>query len=173
MRNSGFTLLEVLVSLVILSFVGSVAGYYYVEGIRGFTIAKISSDIVPKTSNALERINIELRDCKDRSGLGNILVQNDRIVYATSVNALPNTRTLRYYSSNGTMYLDPGDGTGEYLLLNDLGNCTISADTADLDGSSGDEITALHISLGMDLGNGNDTTYSLRVMPRNFVHLAP
>lgn len=172
-RGNGFTLVEVLVSLVILSFVGMVAGYYYVEGIRGFTVARISSEIVPKASMALERMNIELRDCDDRTATGDILVQSDRIVYETSVTALGNVRTLRYYSGNGTIYLDPGDGTGEHLLLDDLGNCTMGADTADLDGSGGDEISALNVSLSMNLGNGDTTTYSLRVMPRNFVHLAP
>ncbi|KAB1441545.1 prepilin-type N-terminal cleavage/methylation domain-containing protein [Pseudodesulfovibrio senegalensis] len=173
MNSKGFTLIEVLVSLVILSFVGMVAGYYYVEGIRGFSVARITSEVVPKASIALERMNIELSDCDDRSATGDILVQSDRIIYETTVTALDNVRTLRYYSSNGTIYLNPGDGTGEHLLLDDLGNCTMSADTADLDGSGGDEISALNISLSMDLGNGDSTTYSLRVMPRNFVHLAP
>lgn len=171
MSKSGFTLIEVLVTFILLAFVGMIAGYYYVEGIRGFSIARVSSDIVPKVSNAMERINIELRDCQDRSG-GDIQVQGSKIVYTTSIPALNNVRTLEYNASKGSITLDVGDGV-QHVLLDDLLECTMKAESANMDGVAGDEISAITVFLRMDLGNGSDTTYTVRVTPRNFVHLAP
>lgn len=175
MRRSGFTLLEMILTLVILGFVVGIAGLFYVVGIRGYDAVRASSDAAPKAQVAMERISLELRDCRDRVS-GNIEVQqNTRITYRTTVPQLGGTRILRYDNATQEVLLNV-DGTADRVLIDNVAAFFLEANaTEDLDGvgSNGNEVSSISVGLTVGLNTGNSATYNLQIMPRNFVHLSP
>ena len=68
MRNkAGFTLIEIMVSLVLVGLIASIAGTSVVMGTRGYLFARENDAITQKAQLALGRLNrefIELSDVK-------------------------------------------------------------------------------------------------------------
>jgi prepilin-type N-terminal cleavage/methylation domain-containing protein len=173
-RQSGVTLIEVIVSIVLLAIVGAVAAFFFATGVRGYLTARRAADSAPKIQVALERINLELSNALDRSGTGTIaFFQNTSVEYQSSV--LPGTRRIRYDS--GTRRLLLHNGTAEFLLLDDVDNFVMNATTVNLDGNAtnGNEVQRFDLAFQMRNAQGETpavlpTVYGIGVMPRNFLH---
>ena len=71
MRNkAGFTLIEIMVSLVLVGLIASVAGTSVITATRGYVFARENNAITQKAQLALNRLNrefIELSDIKDET----------------------------------------------------------------------------------------------------------
>lgn len=166
--KQGFTVIEMILSLIILGFVAGIAGYFYVIGAQQYEMARLSSDVAPKVQIALERISLELKDCADRGGTNSIGVEDDlRIVYRTTVPVLGGIRELGYDESSGTVYISPDNGLNKWPLLDGVTAFSLDVDTDDQDGNAGDEISSINFSVTVD---GVASPFTLQVMPRNFVH---
>lgn len=167
-HQEGVTLIEAIVSIVLLGIIATVASFFLASGLQGYLFSKRSSETAPKVQVALERINLELSNARDRTGTNNILfTQNVSVQYESTI--LSGNRTFGFDAATGGLYLrvDPG-GTNRRLLDN-VANFTMNATTANLDGNSSNpnEVQSFDISFTTA---GLPTVYNLSVMPRNFVH---
>lgn len=177
-RQRGFTIMEVIVTLVILGIIGVFGAMFMASGMRGFFQSRLGADVSMKAQIALDRISLELRYAKDLSAPGAIVFTGTTAIQYTSDDAnLGGIRQLFYTtnSTSGALYLDPGTGT--YRLLVD-GLSAFNA-TATMDDLNGDgmplEVYAINLDMTFD---GVPTIFSLEVLPRNpnsgtFVHKSP
>jgi len=133
MKQNGFTLIEVVVSLIIMGFIGSIAGMGIVHLVDGYVLAKESSAAVQKSKIAISRITKEFHSltkivdlpAPTNSGIsyfrgnqpqtlnfkadqGQILINDDLL--------LDNVKTfsLAYYDRYDDPKPDPSDLTGGF-----------------------------------------------------------
>ena len=59
LKQDGFTLIEVIASLIIMGFIGSIAGMGIVHAVDGYVLAKESSATIQKSKIAVSRITKE------------------------------------------------------------------------------------------------------------------
>jgi prepilin-type N-terminal cleavage/methylation domain-containing protein len=87
----GFTLIEIIATLVIIGILSAFAGLGIVSGVQGYLFARDSAAVSEKMQLALARINRELLECINCSGVNGPV-------------AVPFTNTLgqRYIQLNGT-----------------------------------------------------------------------
>ncbi len=64
-KEAGFTLIEVIVTLIIAGILASIAGMGIVQGIKGYVFALENSAITQKAELAMARMSLELRDVSD------------------------------------------------------------------------------------------------------------
>ena len=66
--EKGFTLIEVIVSLVLLGILSAIAGMGFVVVAKGYVFAKLNSEMVEKGQTAITRMVKELGDCTITAG---------------------------------------------------------------------------------------------------------
>lgn len=97
-KEAGFTLIEVIVTLIIAGILASIAGMGIVQGIKGYVFALENSAITQKAELAMARMSLELRDVSD----------------VTEVTDTPITITYTKDSSSYTIAL-----SGDKVKIND------------------------------------------------------
>lgn len=161
-HQEGVTLIEAIVSIVLLGIIATVASFFLASGLQGYLFSKRSSETAPKVQVALERINLELSNASDIGGTTSFN-PNTSVTYQSA--PLPGTRSIIF--QNGNLLLSVNGASN--VLLDNVANFTMSATTANLDGNSSNpnEVQSFNISFTTA---GLPTVYNLGVMPRNFVH---
>ena len=89
-KNSGFTLIEIVLSLTMLGFMSIVAGMGIVSFTKGFVFVKKNIHVAQKSQLAMARLNrelMELSDIDDASVSTEISVSSDSSVGTTSVSS--------------------------------------------------------------------------------------
>lgn len=66
-RQQGFTLIEIIASLVLMGVILAVAGMGVISGIEGYLLARENSIVAQKAQMAMGRLTRELRECFDCS----------------------------------------------------------------------------------------------------------
>ncbi|MRR17861.1 MAG: type II secretion system protein [Deltaproteobacteria bacterium] len=61
-KDAGFTLIEIIVTLVILGMMGAIAGMLIAQGAQGYVTAKANNALSHKTQLALDRMILEFED---------------------------------------------------------------------------------------------------------------
>lgn len=162
----GLTLLELIVTMVILGIIAAAASFFFANGMQGYQLNRSAADLALKSQIALERLSLELRDMNGLSGGSQVAVVPDvSIQYASD--SLPSPRAIGYDATSKTLYLSRTPGVGEHTLLDQVTAFTLSVDTSqDLDGQgSPNEISAVNITF-----TSGGKTFSLRVLPRHFLY---
>ena len=167
-KQGGFTIIEMVISLVMLGILGVVTTMFLYTGIKGYMISKQTADGAMRVQIALDRINLELRKANDVTA-----ATADSITYTSD--DLPGTRRIFYSDSIETdveaIYIEV-DGTA-YPLLDNInpGTFTITlADTRDLDNDGDNDIEGITINFTLtDVGR----PFNLRVYPRNPIEPPP
>jgi len=180
--SAGFTLIEVIASLVVMSIVAAVAGMGLVQGIQAYVTTRTSSGIVQRAEYALNRIKLEFMDMDTVTAAG-----PDTITFTSNNTYNPAWPTLRPL---GTVYIftrvgnqinlsvagatNPlltGVGTGGAFLTyrNNAGGAWLPADgfggTYTCTSSSLHSITINLIITRPD--GGSDLTFTTSVNPRS------
>lgn len=107
-NQEGFTLIEVIVSLIIMGFIGAIAGMGIVHVVDGYVLAKESSEAVQKSQIAITRLTKEFHsltgidDSPGPSRSGLTYFRDDRI------------HSLVYTPDTGKIWIDNG------LLLDEV-----------------------------------------------------
>lgn len=158
--QDGFVLMELVVTLVLVGFIGAFAGLFLYTGINGYMASKRNSETALSAQVALDRISAELRHI---SSLPQNPVANTSITYLSK--DLPGTRRIRYDTGSKVIYFSQ-DGV-EHPLLNKIATFTLAWDSADMDNADGDEeISTIRIGFTVtDVGN----QFSVRIHPRYFI----
>jgi len=109
-HQKGFTLVELIVTLVLVGIIGTFTTLFMYTGLNGYLRAKDTSEGALKAQIALDRISLELRDIERVSAF----TADVRVDYNSVT--LPGDRWIRYAAGNGEILLSVG---GNWNLLLD------------------------------------------------------
>jgi len=162
--EKGFTLVELIVTLVLVGIIGIFTTLFMYTGLNGYLRAKDTAEGALKAQIALDRLSLELRDIDKIDAF-----TDDTTIAYTSV-TLPGDRQITYNDLTDTISMDV-DGNVN-LLLDDVQSFTMTAAYADLNNSGGgnNEVGAIDVSFTVgEIGRPFDT----RIFPRNMVPQPP
>jgi prepilin-type N-terminal cleavage/methylation domain-containing protein len=159
-HEKGFTLVELIVTLVLVGIIGTFTTLFMYTGLNGYLRAKDTSEGALKAQIALDRISLELRDINDVSDFN----ANANVDY-TSV-TLPLARRIRYDAGNGEILLSVGGN--ENLLLDDVQTFSMTGTLKDLNyyGDNVDEVEAIDVSFTI---GDIKRPFRARIFPRHMV----
>lgn len=163
-QQKGFTLVELIVTLVLVGIIGTFTTLFMYTGLNGYLRAKDTSEGALKAQFVLDRISMELRDIEKIDAF----TANNTIDYASVT--LPGDRQITYNAGADTISMDV-DGSVN-LLLDDVQSFTMTAAYADLNNSGGgnNEVAAIDVSFTVgEIGR----QFSTRIFPRNMVPEPP
>jgi prepilin-type N-terminal cleavage/methylation domain-containing protein len=162
--QNGFTLVELIVTLVLVGIIGTFTTLFMYTGLNGYLKARDTSEGALKAQIALDRISLELRDI-DSIDLGTF--SDDTRIDYTSV-ALPGNRKILYNGSIISIDVDNNENT----LLDEVSQFTLRMIPADLNyfADNKDEVQAIDVSFTVgDIGR----VFSARIFPRHMVPAEP
>jgi prepilin-type N-terminal cleavage/methylation domain-containing protein len=162
--EKGFTLVELIVTLVLVGIIGTFTTLFMYTGLNGYLRAKDTAEGALKAQIALDRLSLELRDINEIE----TLTANTAIDYFSAT--LPGDRQITYNALADTISMDV-DGNVN-LLLDDVQSFTMTAAYADLNNSGGgnNEVEAIDVSFSVgEIGR----PFSTRIFPRNMVPQPP
>jgi prepilin-type N-terminal cleavage/methylation domain-containing protein len=158
--QKGFTLVELIVTLVLVGIIGTFTTLFMYTGLNGYLRAKDTSEGALKAQIALDRISLELKDI-DTIDLGNF--SNDTRIYYTSV-TLPGNRRIIL---NGSVISLDVDGNMN-PLLDGVSDFTLRIIPQELNyfADNKDEVQAIDVSFKV---GDIERIFSARIFPRNMV----
>jgi prepilin-type N-terminal cleavage/methylation domain-containing protein len=167
--QKGFTLLELVTTLVLIGIIGSFASFFLYTGIRGFLTSKFSSETALQAQIALDRISAELRYIKHFE-LIPVQTPNpsaNSIEYRSR--DLTGARRISYNSANREILLTV-NGT-PYILLNNVNAFNLSwiSKNLDLNGSD-NEISEISVTFTIrSTLYDNETGFTAEIYPRSML----
>jgi prepilin-type N-terminal cleavage/methylation domain-containing protein len=126
----GFTLIELVATLVLVGLIGTFVGFFLLTGASGFLTSRSASETALKAQAALDRIALELRHI---ASLPSAPQANTRITYTSSSRDLPGTRQIRFNAATSEIFLDVDSAA--HLLLDGIQGFQLGWTAADLDAS--------------------------------------
>ena len=94
--SAGFTLIEVIASLVIMTIVGAVAAMGLVQGIKAYVMTRTSSETIQQAEYALNRLKLEFMNIDTVTAAG-----ADTITFTTNKSNRLTQGTLYTFTRNG------------------------------------------------------------------------
>jgi prepilin-type N-terminal cleavage/methylation domain-containing protein len=162
--QKGFTLVELIVTLVLVGIIGTFTTLFMYTGLNGYLRAKDTSEGALKAQIALDRISLELRDIEK---IDLVTFSDDTRIDYTSA-TLPYNRKILY--SGGVISLDVNGNA--YALLDEVSDFTLRMTPAELNyfADNKNEVQAIDVSFKVDdIGR----TFNARIFPRNMVPAEP
>ena len=167
--QKGFTLVELIVTLVLVGIIGTFTTLFMYTGLNGYLRAKDTSEGALKAQIALDRISLELRDITAIDAItpksNPDTLADSNINYSTTT--LPGSRKIIYDSNNGEISIDVDNV--ENVLLDEVKKFTLTATYKDLNYYSGGELEVESINVSFTVG-GIERSFSARIFPRNIVN---
>jgi len=156
-RENGFTLIEVVASLVLVGILATFASLFLVVGLEGYETTRKATEAAMNAEVALSRISLELRSI---ASIPSAPVANTSLSYTSSETAiLGGSRTLKFASGNLYISVDGVD----YKLIENISAPVLDVkDDVDLDNDGTDEVA--YITVGFDLDAM--PSFQVRVYPR-------
>ena len=163
--HSGFVLIELVVTLILIGVIGTFTSLFLYTGVTGFITSKKISETALKTQIAMDRIGIELRNMVQDTTTPVPVFTSNSIRYKTDKTEMPGTREIIFDSNRLRLIVN---GTS-YLLLDGVQSFTVAADALDMDNENSDnELSAIRIGMQMvDVG----TQFTMRFYPRNPINM--
>lgn len=113
-HESGFTLIEIILALIIFGILSAIAGMGIVSGIKGYMFTKENAQMTQKVNLAMTRLERELRELEDIDGAQ---ASAEALVYrnASGWQALRRVGSTLKMSAGSQL---PDDGRGDVLIDN-------------------------------------------------------
>ena len=164
MHAKGFTLVELIVTIVLVGIIGTFTGLFLYTGMSGYLRARDTAEGALKAQIALDRLSLELRDINyiDLATFDT----DTRIDYTSAT--LPGDRKILYNA--GVISLDVDGNVNE--LLDEVSDFNMSLSTAELNyfADGRDEVQAVNVSFKV---GEIRRVFSARIFPRNMVPAEP
>jgi len=151
---NGFTLIEIICTMVILGFIAVFGAMFLATGMRGALTSRLAEENGQKAQIALERIGLELRDINGATVV--TTGATPYIRYTSGQTKLSGTRTLAYDNAAKIITLTPASGGSAYTLVDGVSACAMS-----FSGTS--YSTTLNVTFTLDNTPGD---FSISVKPR-------
>lgn len=156
-REDGFTLIEVIVTLLLVGIMSAFVGLFMTTFLNGYFMIKNNSDTAMKAQMALDRTSIEIRDVSAVS----CLTGNSLITYTNSLGA---NRTIKFVGSS--IFLStPADN----ILINNVQNFQLSAPAGNVYNIAASDVA--YIDIGFTVTGYNP--FSTRIFPRTRIAQIP
>jgi len=168
----GFTLIELVTTLILVGIIGTFAGFFLYTGTLGFLTSKFSSETALQAQIALDRISTELRHIQ--SLVDPKPTSTDIGYRSLDQSLLPGARRLIYNSANREIQIS-ADGSSK-ALLGDVDAFNLSLETNDLDnsGDGNNEIAAIRVAFTVgSAASGNAAAFSAEIYPRSMLAAPP
>ena len=163
MTQKGFTLVEVITTIVLVGLIGVFTTLFVYTGLNGYLRAKDTSQGALNAQITLDRISMELRDIETITSISNTQIDYDS-------RTLGENRQIAYSDDDndniGIISID--DGTGPRDLLGGVTDFTMTLTAADLNNSAGgkEEVQAVNVSFNV---GDIERLFSASIFPRNMV----
>ena len=164
-REKGFTLVELIITTVLVGIIGTFTTLFMYTGLNGYLRAKDTAEGALKAQITLDRISLELRDIFEIEAF----TANSTIDYFSTT--LPGDRQIIYNAGDRTISLDvDGDVNTLDILLDEVTSFTMTANYVDLNNSGGDEVAAIDVNFTVgEIGR----PFNVQIFPRNMVAQPP
>ena len=156
--ENGFTLVELIVTLVLVGIIGTFTTLFMYTGLNGYLRAKDTSEGALKAQIALDRISLELRDINNISAF-----TSDTSIDYTS-DTLPGNRQI--ILNGDQIDLDVNGNTN--MLLDSVVNFDLQAIYTDLNYFADGVLEVESIEVSFTVGE-IERPFSARIFPRNMV----
>jgi prepilin-type N-terminal cleavage/methylation domain-containing protein len=160
-QEKGFTLVELIVTLVLVGIIGTFTTLFMYTGLNGYLRAKDTAEGALKAQIALDRISLELRDVVEIGAFTN----NAQIDY-TYMTLDEDRKDRKIIYSNGVISLDVNGSANE--LLDAVSNFTMILTAANLNNSAGGKEEVQAIDVSFTVGEIR-RPFNARIFPRNMV----
>ena len=167
----GFTLIELVTTLVLVGIMGAFATFFLYTGIRGFLTSRFSSETALQAQIALDRISAELRHVQT---LVTPVPTATNIGYRSIDQSMPGDRRIIYDAVNREIQLRVGGNS--YALLDNVSAFALSLLKKDLDGSGdgNDEISEVKVAFTVrSAASDSQTDFETRIYPRSMLAAPP
>ncbi len=184
--QSGFTLIELILSLVILGLIGAVGAVGFTDAVKGYLFGVDNANIAAKAQAALDRMTLELThidfwdDSTSKEKDGVTSSSKTSITYDVDFGDNRASETgvgIQYNSSEGVVTLNTG--SKDNILVDDVTDFELvyydnPADTTGEGTYTAGETMCIGITLELTGTNGKKFTFTTRVVPMfNLPYAAP
>lgn len=154
----GFTLIELIMTMVLTGIIASFTGFFIYSGLNGYLRAKDISNGSLDAQRALDRISLELRDITDITTTPSAT----SVTYKSAT--LTGTRTLKYVGDRIFINITPND----YELLEDVSSFNLSYTYLNLDDDPApvNEVAGIEVTFSLEVIGKN---FKTNIFPRNMV----
>ena len=157
-REAGFTLIEIIVTLVLVGILSVFAGLFMTTYLNGYFMVKNNTETAMKAQMALDRISLELKDISPVSvsvpSPVSVLTPNTLITYTNQAGAV---RTIQRLGSN--IYLTT---IANNVLIDNVDNFQLSATYRNVYNVAANDVA--FIDIGFTVSGYNP--FSTRIFPR-------
>ncbi len=165
-KNKGFTLIEIIVSLLLASILAAIAGLGIVQMTNAFVFAKDSNALTQKSQLAMSRLRMSLQNLTSISAAGPSTITIGR----RSTDGIPITETFQL--SGNTLQIQNSDFDDNfYDLVDNIATFSLTyLDHSGNDWSISDRIsdlTRIGISMSLIASEGTGMTYVDEILPSN------
>ncbi len=124
-KEAGFTLIEVVVTMLIAGILASIAGLGIVQGVKGYVFASENAAMSQKAELAMARMSLELRDISDVTEATSITITytrdlSDHTIAFDSNQVTIDTDVLVDKVSGLEMTYKKADGTALWIVDNSI-----------------------------------------------------
>lgn len=156
-REAGFTLIEIILTLVLIGILSVFAGLFMTSFISSYFLVKSNSDTAMKAQMAMDRISMELRDVSAVSAV----TANSLITYTNPQGA---GRTIKWVGSN--LYLStPSDN----ILIDQIQAFQLSATYRNIYNIAANDMAFIDVGFTV----AGIPPFSTRIFPRNRIPQPP
>ena len=157
-QEAGFTLIEVVASLVIVGILAVFTSLFLVVGLEGYEFTRNATDAAMNAEVALNRISLELKNVAGITAEN----PNSSLAYTSTEDTLSGNREIKFDSGNLYITVDSVD----YKLIGDVTNPVLAVQLDDLD-NDGTTDDVAYITVGFTLSS--IPAFQVRVYPRTMI----
>lgn len=169
MAKAGFTLIEVVVTMLIVGIMASIAGLGILSGVRGYVFAKNNSAISEKAQLAMSRMNRSFLEILDISAIG---TSPTRVTYNRLIDGESVQETLYVSTSDNTIKIAAGGNpSGGDTLIDNVNSLSLIykyGTSAWVVGDDFDRLSTIEVNLVLTRPDGgSNVTFASVISPRN------
>jgi len=171
--EKGFTLIEVIVTLVLVGIMAALAGMWIVSVANGYVFAKMNASTVQKAQLAMTRLTKEFGAISsvtsaDSGQITYTRTDNTLALVPVTVSLSGNALQINMNNTGGNTLTDTVSGfTLRYCSNSELNQATCPRDTWEPSGAT-EPSRIIEITLTFMGANDTPSTFVQRVTPRNF-----
>ncbi len=165
-QSAGFTLIELIVTIVLIGIIVTFTSLFVYSGIRGYVMTRQTSEGALQAQIAMDRISLELRNINSLTSTPDTTAPDLSLSYKSAV--LSGTRELKYDSTQKAILISVDNGSNYYKLLETVSSCTLLLTYLNLDHDTAPVDEVAHIDLNFKL-DGIDKEFKTRIFPRHLI----